>query len=99
VVSLQAVGIILVVAMLVTPAATAQLLTLRFQRLMGIAMLIGLVAPVVGLYLSFWFDAASGATIVLVETAFFLLVLLLGPRTGLLRRRGQAKTAKAATAA
>jgi manganese/iron transport system permease protein len=85
VVSLQAVGIIMVVAMLVTPAASAQLLTLRFNRLMGLAVVIGLMAPIVGLYLSYWLDAASGATIVLVETAIFLVVLLLGPRTGLFR--------------
>ena len=85
VVSLQAVGIIMVVAMLVTPAATAQLLTLRFTRLMGVAVAIGLIAPNVGLYLSYWLDAASGATIVLVETAIFLVALLLGPRSGLFR--------------
>ena len=89
VVSLQAVGIILVVAMLITPAATAQLLTLRFNRLVLIASLIGIVSPVVGLYLSYWLDAASGATIVLVETAIFLVALLFGPRTGLLRPRGR----------
>lgn len=88
VVSLQAVGIIMVVAMLVTPAATAQLLTLRFNRLMGLAILIGLLSPIAGLYLSYWFDAASGATIVLVETGVFLVALALGPRTGLLRPRG-----------
>ncbi len=92
VVSLQAVGIILVVAMLITPAATAQLLTLRFNRLVLIAILIGIVSPVVGLYLSYWLDAASGATIVLVETAIFLVALLFGPRTGLLRPRGRAAT-------
>ncbi len=69
VVSLQAVGIILVVAMLVTPAATAQLLTQRFGRLIAIAIAIGVACPIVGLYLSFWLDTASGATIVLVETA------------------------------
>ena len=87
VVSLQAVGIILVVAMLVTPAATAQLLTLRFGRLIGIAVLIGVASPVVGLYLSYWLNSASGATIVLVETAIFLVALLLGPRTGVFRAR------------
>ena len=88
VVSLQAVGIIMVVAMLVTPAATAQLVTLRFTRLMTVAIAVGLVSPIVGLYLSYWFDAASGATIVLVETFVFLAALLLGPKTGLLRSRG-----------
>jgi ABC-type Mn2+/Zn2+ transport system permease subunit len=87
VVSLQAVGIILVVAMLVTPAATAQLMTLRFGRLMAIAVTVGVVGPVVGLYLSFWLKSASGATIVLVETVVFLVALTLGPRTGLLRAR------------
>jgi ABC-type Mn2+/Zn2+ transport system permease subunit len=87
VISLQAVGIILVVAMLVTPAATAQLLVDRFSRLMATAIAIGTIAPIAGLYLSFWTNTASGALIVLVETAAFLLALALGPRTGLLRRR------------
>lgn len=87
VISLQAVGIILVVAMLVTPAATAQLLTVRFGRMMTAAIVVGVAAAVVGLYASYWLDVASGATIVLVETAIFLLVLALGPRTGLLARR------------
>jgi len=86
VVSLQAVGIILVVAMLVTPAATAQLLTVRFTRLMLTAAVVGSVSAVTGLYLSYWLDVASGATIVLVETALFVLALVLGPRTGLIAR-------------
>ena len=87
VISLQAVGIVLVVAMLVTPAATAQLLSSRFYRVMGIAVAIGTGSAVVGLYVSYWLDVASGATIVLVQTAAFLAALLLGPRTGLLARR------------
>ncbi len=86
VISLQAVGIILVVAMLVTPAATAQLLTSRFGALMGTAVVVGIGSAVAGLYLSYWLDVASGATIVLVQTALFLLVLALSPRTGLLGR-------------
>lgn len=89
VISLQAVGIILVVAMLVTPAATAQLLTRSFGRLLSIAALIGVLAPIAGLYLSFWANSASGATIVLVETAFFLIALIAGPH-GALRRRAAA---------
>ena len=76
VVSLQAVGIILVVAMLVTPAATAQLLSYSFARLISIAIAVGVICPVIGLYLSFWLNSASGATIVLVESAVFLVVLL-----------------------
>ncbi len=76
VVSLQAVGIILVVAMLITPAATAQLLTVRFTRLMATAAAIGVLTAVTGLYLSFWLSVASGATIVLVQTLVFLVVLV-----------------------
>jgi ABC-type Mn2+/Zn2+ transport system permease subunit len=86
VVSLQAVGIILVVAMLVTPAATAQLVTVRFGRLMVTAALIGVASAIIGLYVSYWLDVASGATIVLTQTVIFATVLLLGPRTGLLAR-------------
>jgi manganese/iron transport system permease protein len=87
VVSLQAVGIILVVAMLITPAATAQLLTVRFVRLMTLAALIGIVSSVIGLYASYWLDVASGASIVLVQTGMFVIALLLGPRSLLARRR------------
>ena len=93
VISLQAVGVILVVAMLVTPAATAQLLTERFSRLLLVAATIGVVAPVVGLYLSFWTNTASAALIVLVESAAFVGALLIGPRTGLLGRRRQVRGA------
>jgi ABC-type Mn2+/Zn2+ transport system permease subunit len=93
VVSLQAVGIILVVAMLVTPPATAQLLTVRFSRLVLTATALGALTAVGGLYLSFWLDAPSGATIVLLQTAVFLVVLMLNPRTGVLsgRRRVSAE--------
>ena len=87
VVSLQAVGIILVVAMLITPAATAQMLTARFTRLMIIAALVGITSAVLGLYISYWLDVASGATIVLVQTGLFLVALVVGPRGVLGRRR------------
>ncbi len=86
VISLQAIGIILVVAMLVTPAATAQLLTVRFGQLMATAVGLAVGASVVGLYLSYWLDVASGATIVLVQTAIFLAVLAFGPSARRLRR-------------
>lgn len=75
VISLQSVGIILVVAMLVTPAATAQLISKSFGRLVLIAGSIGVVCPIVGLYGSFWLNSASGATVVLVESAVFFAVL------------------------
>ncbi len=91
VISLQAVGIILVVAMLVTPAATAQLVTARFGALMAVAAAVGIGSAVAGLYLSYWLAVASGATIVLVQTLLFLAVLALSPRTGLLGRRRPAE--------
>jgi ABC-type Mn2+/Zn2+ transport system permease subunit len=87
VVSVQAVGIILVVAMLVTPPAAAQLLTSRFGWLMALSVAFGVGGAIIGLYLSYWLDVASGATIVLIETALFLVVLAIGPRSGLLRAR------------
>jgi manganese/iron transport system permease protein len=87
VVSLQSVGIILVVAMLITPAATAQLVTRSFGRLIAVAAVIGVVAPLVGLYLSYWTNSASGATIVLVETGVFLAALLVRPALTLFRGR------------
>jgi manganese/iron transport system permease protein len=87
VVSIQAVGIIMVVAMLVTPAATGQLLVDRFWDLVRIAIGVSIVAAVVGLYLSFYANVASGASIVLVETLFFALALLFSPKSGWLSRR------------
>jgi len=80
-VSIQVVGIILVVAMLVTPAATAQLLTNRFDNLLVLAVLLSIAESIVGLYLSFYGNLASGATIVLVQTGVFLVVLALSPRS------------------
>lgn len=85
VVSIQAVGIIMVVAMLVTPAATGQLLVSRFWDLVKVAITVATVAAVVGLYLSFYMNVASGASIVLIETMLFGLALLLSPKSGLLR--------------
>jgi manganese/iron transport system permease protein len=76
VVSLQAVGIVLVVAMITTPAATAQMLVQRFGKMISLAAIIGVISAIIGLYLSYAFDLASGASIVLVETSLFLLVLL-----------------------
>lgn len=93
VVSLQAVGIILVVAMLVTPAAVGQLVATSFGRLVAVAIAVGITGPIVGLYLSYWLDSATGATIVLVETIVFLVVLVAkrGPWTT--RATDEARTA------
>ncbi|MFZ5909227.1 MAG: metal ABC transporter permease [Chloroflexota bacterium] len=76
-VSLQTVGVALMVAMLVTPAATAYLLTHRLPVMMALAALIASLSGVVGLYLSYYLSIASGAAIVLTATAFFLLVFLI----------------------
>jgi manganese/iron transport system permease protein len=75
VISIQAVGIILVVALLVTPSATAYLLTERFFRMMILGVLLAALAAVIGLYLSYYLNVASGAAIVLVSTCLFFLVL------------------------
>lgn len=75
VISLQAVGIVLVVAMITTPAATAQLLVKRFTAMIQVAALIGVLSAVVGLYVSYSLDIASGAAIVILETLLFLLAL------------------------
>ena len=75
VISIQAVGIILVVALLVTPSATAYLLTNRFSRMMLLGILFAALAAVSGLYLSYYLNVASGAAIVLVSTCLFFLVL------------------------
>jgi len=83
VVSLQTVGVALMVAMLVTPAATAFLLTRRLWKMMGLAALIAALSAVVGLYLSYYLNVASGAAIVLTCTAVFLVVWAI---TGVQRR-------------
>ena len=77
VVSLQAVGIVLVVAMITTPAATAQLLVKRFGQMIALAAVIGVASSIVGLYVSYALDIASGASIVLTETVAFLVALLI----------------------
>ncbi|HEY7254790.1 MAG TPA: metal ABC transporter permease [Methylomirabilota bacterium] len=87
VVSLNAVGNILVVAMLVTPAATARLLTDRLPVMLGLSAGIGATSGVVGLIVSYHVDVAAGGTIVLVATAGFGVVWLLAPTHGLIMSR------------
>ena len=86
VVALQVVGVILVVAMLIIPGATAHLLTDRFGRMLVIAPVLSAACSVVGIYVSYWLDAASGGLVVLVQGAAFLLVYLFSPRHGLIGR-------------
>ena len=85
--SLQTVGIILVVAMLITPAATAYLLTNRLSRMLFLAAGFGTLSAIVGLYFSFTYNLSSGASIVLVATTLFALVFVSSPRHGLMRHR------------
>ena len=84
VVALQVVGVILVVAMLIIPGATAYLLTDRFGRMLVIAPVVSVVCSVVGIYLSYWIDASSGGLVVVVQGIAFALVYLFAPRHGLL---------------
>jgi manganese/iron transport system permease protein len=92
VISLQAVGIVLVVAMITTPAATAQLLVKRFTAMIQVAAIIGVSSAVVGLYVSYSLDIASGAAIVILETLLFLIALaFISIRSRLYAARGAAK--------
>ena len=89
VISLQTVGVGLVTAMLVTPAATAYLLTRRLPTMMVLSALFGALSALAGLYLSFYANIASGPAIVLVCTFFFLLAFLFSPQQGLLKQKLQ----------
>lgn len=83
VVSMQTVGIGLVAAMLVTPAAAAYLLTRRLPTMMIVSAAIGAISSITGLYLSYYLNIASGAAIVLVATLFFLLAFFFAPGRGM----------------
>lgn len=76
VVSLKTVGVVLVVAMLITPAATAYLLTHKLSHMIILASCIGALSSIIGIYLSFTYNLTSGATIVLVTTGFFILAFI-----------------------
>ncbi len=99
VISVQTIGNILVLALLVTPAATARLLTDRLGVMMGLAPVIGATSALVGLYVSWSWDLPTGGTIVLVLTAAFLAAWLFGPRHGLLAlSRGRRSSVREAEA-
>src|SRR5690625_167885 len=82
--SLQTVGVVLVVAMLITPAATAYLLTNRFSVMIILASLFGALSAVIGLYISFEYNLSSGAVIVLAATVLLLLAFIFSPQLRLL---------------
>ena len=81
--SLQTVGTILVIAMLITPAATAYLLTNHLPTMIGLASTFGILSSVIGLFFSYSYNLASGATIVLTAALFFLLAFFFSPKKGL----------------
>lgn len=87
--SLQTVGAVLVIAMIITPGATAYLLTDRFERLLLLAVIIGVVTAIFGAYLSYFFNGVMGAMIVVFQALVFLLVFLAAPKYGLLAQRYQ----------
>ena len=87
VISLQTVGNVLVLAMLVTPAATARLLTVRLGAMIAVSSLIGAISGIAGLYISYYRGVSSGASIVLVATGIFILVFLFAPGTGAITAR------------
>ena len=83
---LQTVGIILVVAMLITPGATAYLLCDRFDRMALVAMTSGVFSSVLGTYISYHLDASTGGCIVVVQTLVFLIAMIFAPKHGILSR-------------
>ena len=87
VVALQVVGVVLVVAMLIIPGATAYLLTDRFSRMLLLAPVLSVACAIAGIYFSYYLDAASGGMVVLTQGALFAVVYLLAPRHGVLGRR------------
>ncbi|UJF24644.1 metal ABC transporter permease [Suttonella sp. R2A3] len=93
--SLQAVGAILVIALVITPGATAYLISDRFGRVLIIAMVIGFVTSLGGAYLSYFIDGVTGAIIVVLQTVIFLLVFAFSPKYGVLARQWRQKKAVA----
>jgi len=94
--ALQTVGAFLVIAMVVTPGATAYLLTDRFPRLLVLSVAIGSITSFVGAYISFFLDGATGGLIVSLQTIIFLIVFFVAPKHGYLAARRRAAEALAA---
>ena len=91
--AMQTVGAFLVIALVVTPGATAYLLTDRFPRLLAVSVAIGASTSFAGAYASYFLDGATGGIIVTLQTAIFLAVFLLAPKHGLLAARRRVRTA------
>ncbi|MFC6013053.1 metal ABC transporter permease [Nocardia lasii] len=99
VVALQAVGVVLVVAMLIIPGATAYLLTNRFSRMLVIAPTVSVLCAVTGLYISYHLDTAAGGMVVVTQGVAFTLVYLFAPHHGIIGRRILAARTRRAVAA
>lgn len=95
VIGLQTVGIVLVVALLVTPAATAQLLTRRLPPMMAVGVVVGALSSFIGLYIAYYADVSASAAIVLTATGFFALAFLFAPGRGLLWQRAAVPAGRA----
>ena len=90
VLALQAVGIVLVISMLITPAATALLLIRNFQYAMALAVALGVAAAIAGMYISYYYNLPSGPVMALVVAAFFIVTVAWVQRPGRVLRRQRA---------
>jgi manganese/iron transport system permease protein len=90
--ALQTVGAFLVIAMVVTPGATAYLLTDRFPRLIAVSVAVGSLSSFAGAYLSYFLDGATGGIIVVLQTLVFLTAFVFAPKHGMLAARRKART-------
>jgi manganese/iron transport system permease protein len=95
--ALQTVGAVLVVAMLVTPGATAYLLTDRFAKMIGLAVTMGASTSIVGAYASYFFDGSTGGCIVTLQSFLFVLALIFAPKHGMRAARAQQRLASGAS--
>ncbi|EEC0962394.1 iron/manganese ABC transporter permease subunit SitC [Salmonella enterica subsp. enterica] len=95
--ALQTVGAFLVICLVVTPGATAWLLTDRFPRLLMIAVVIGSLTSLLGAWLSYWLDGATGGIIVVMQTLLFITAFIFAPKHGLLANRRRARLQKEPT--
>lgn len=95
--ALQTVGAFLVICLVVTPGATAWLLTDRFPRLLMIAVAIGSLTSFLGAWLSYWLDGATGGIIVVMQTLLFITAFIFAPKHGLLANRRRARLHKEPT--
>ncbi|ECC3297320.1 iron/manganese ABC transporter permease subunit SitC [Salmonella enterica] len=95
--ALQTVGAFLVICLVVTPGATAWLLTDRFPRLLMIAVVIGSLTSFLGAWLSYWLDGATGGIIVVMQTLLFITAFIFAPKHGLLANRRRARLHKEPT--